>query len=126
MKHSGPRPCVRGCISVAVKTATSSLLSAGQYYIWQGIAIAVSTSARFTRDRRDRNEPWHYAKFESVGLRYDDNVYSPNQFLPPDRRQRPRRLARPVHPAVDRRMGGRRFSCARKARPNIKPTSPPP
>jgi hypothetical protein len=28
--------------------------------------------------------------------------------LPPDRRQRPRRLARPVHPAADRRMGGRR------------------
>jgi hypothetical protein len=52
----------------------------GQYYIWQGIAIAVGTSARFTRDRRDQNEPWHYAKFESIGLRYNGNVYSPNQF----------------------------------------------
>jgi hypothetical protein len=52
----------------------------GQYYIWQGIAISVGTSARFTRDRRDRNEPWHYANIESVGLRYNDNVYSPNQF----------------------------------------------
>ena len=52
----------------------------GQYYIWQGIAIAVGTPARFTRDRRDRNELWHYATIESVGLRYNDKIYSPNQF----------------------------------------------
>ena len=49
---------------------------------------------RSTRPKRT----WHYATIESVGLRLQRQDLFAQPVLPPDRRQRPRRLARPVHP----------------------------